>query len=185
MPRLVLLTDDHRLPDPLPLLPRLPRGSWVILRHADANSRASWARPLARACRRHGLTPLVAGDFALAVVLHCGLHLSEAMARRAPPKVRLWRRRGGGPLTAATHGYGALARAARIQSDAALLSPVFPTASHPGAPTLGPLRFRQWALRAALPVFALGGVTARTIGRLSGSNAVGVATVGGLGTPQP
>ena len=59
-----------------------------------------------------------------------------------------------------------------------ILSPVFPTDSHPGAPTLGPLRFAAWARRAPLPVYALGGVNAVTARRLAASNAAGLAGIG-------
>ena len=48
-----------------------------------------------------------------------------------------------------------------------LISPVFPTRSHPGAPVLGPVRFRLLAARSQVPVIALGGMTlhrARTLG---------------------
>jgi thiamine-phosphate pyrophosphorylase len=54
-----------------------------------------------------------------------------------------------------------LGLAARLGADAALLSPVFATRSHPGGATLGPVRFRLLARQAALPVIALGGMDAR------------------------
>jgi thiamine-phosphate pyrophosphorylase len=73
--------------------------------------------------------------------------------------------------------------AARAGADAVLLSPVFPTESHPGARALGSLLFARWARRSPLPVYALGGISAVTIGRITGSGAVGVATVGGLREP--
>ncbi len=47
-----------------------------------------------------------------------------------------------------------------------LLSPVFPTRSHPDARTLGPTRFRLLARRANMPVIALGGMDQRGADRL-------------------
>ncbi|MFY9342812.1 MAG: thiamine phosphate synthase, partial [Planctomycetota bacterium] len=47
--------------------------------------------------------------------------------------------------------------------DFALLSPVWPTASKPGAPHLGPLRAAQFTAQARLPVVWLGGVSALTL----------------------
>ena len=73
--------------------------------------------------------------------------------------------------------------AARAGIDAVLLSPVFPTESHPGARVMGPLLFARWASRSPLPVYALGGISAATIGRIAGCGVVGVATVGGLREP--
>ncbi|GGD60223.1 thiamine phosphate synthase [Erythrobacter arachoides] len=63
-------------------------------------------------------------------------------------------------LTVATaHDMRELAQANRVGADAVMLSPVFPTRSHPGAAVLGPLRFRTMASRATMPVIALGGMT--------------------------
>ena len=52
------------------------------------------------------------------------------------------------------------------RADALVLSPVFPTRSHPGGKVLGPLRFRLLAARTRLPVIALGGMDARRASRL-------------------
>lgn len=180
LPRLVLLTDRNRLPDPMPVAARLPAGSWVILRHYEAAERIILGRRLACLCRTRHLELLVAGDFSLAVALGAGLHLPEALARRASPRVRLWHRRRRKRLTAAAHSRLALVRARRLGADAALLSPVFPTASHPGAPCLGAEKLRRWARHSPLPVYALGGVTAANVRKLAGSRIAGIATVSGL-----
>lgn len=166
-PRLAV-TDAARTPDPAAMAERLPPGTVVLFRHYDAPDRRALGARLARVCRRRRLYLLVAGDARLAAALGAdGLHLPEYLARRGPPPVaRLWLRRRGAVLTAACHSPAALARAAALGADLALLSPVFPTRSHPGAATLGPVRFALWAGRAGLPVAALGGVTAATARRL-------------------
>lgn len=178
VPSLILLTDDVRLNDPLPLIRTLPPGSWVILRHYGAENRTCLAEELAKVCKAKRLIFSVAGDYNLALCLKAGLHLPQGMAAVASPKIRIYGRRA--PLTAASHDRKALRRAAEIGCWATLLSPVFPTQSHPGAPTLGPLRFRKLTRACPIPVFALGGVTAQTIHYLSGSKAAGIATVSGL-----
>lgn len=180
-----LLTDRTRLPDPLPLLDLLPVGGLVILRHYGAPERADLACRLARQCRARRLGLLVAGDLAMAVALGAGLHLAEARAREANARIRLWHRRTGRVLSVAAHSRPALARAARIGADLALLSPVFVTASHPEARPLGALRFRLLARGARLPVWALGGVNSFTVRALRASRAAGIATVGGLLAPSP
>jgi thiamine-phosphate pyrophosphorylase len=180
LPALVLVTDDIRLADPLAALAHLPTGSWVILRHYAAENRSALGHRLARACRAQRLTLLVAGDLDLAVALGAGLHLPEGVARGPLARIRLWRRKKGALLTCAAHTRPALRRAAAIHATAAFLSPVFPTLSHPGAKTLGPQTFRRLVRGADLPVYALGGVTSATIGRLAGSGAVGIAGIGGL-----
>lgn len=180
MPSLVLVTDDRRLPDPAPAMARLPPGSGVLLRHYDAADRVALARRLAALARRKRLCLLVAGaDWRLAAAVGAaGVHLPEGVARSlADPGLRLWIRRGH-VLSVACHDRAALARAAKLGADAALLSPVFATASHPGAATLGAGRFALWARAARLPVLALGGVNTRTSRALR--FAAGVAAISGL-----
>ena len=179
LPPLILMTDDERLADPEPVIAALPRGSAVIVRHYRAPGRAALARRLRRLCRARGVLLLIAGDARLAVAVGAdGVHLPEAMVRAAPQRWRLWCP--GRLVTAAAHSPAALFLAARAGADAALLSPVFPTASHPQAASLGPLRFARWCRRAPLPVFALGGVGAHTARRLAGCGAVGIAGIGGF-----
>ena len=183
LPSLILMTDSRRLAEPEPVVSRLPRGSAVILRHYDDPERAALAYRLSVLCRRIGIRLLIAGDGRLATAVSAGgLHLPEALIAHAPRTWRLWRRPGW-LVTAAAHSPAAMMGAARAGIDAVLLSPVFPTESHPGARVLGPLLFARWASRSPLPVYALGGVSAATIGRITGSAAVGVATVGGLREP--
>ena len=139
LPALVLMTDDARLADPLPAACALPPGSAVILRHYGAAERASLARRLAAVARRRGLVLLVGEDPALArrVGAH-GVHLPERAIGRAGA-VR-WQR--DWLITAAAHSPAALRLAAAAGADAALLSPVFATASHPHVtrPRPAPLR---------------------------------------------
>jgi thiamine-phosphate pyrophosphorylase len=178
-PRLILVTDVTRQGDLVRLAGRLPAGSLVLLRDYDHTERNSLARRLADLCRARRLRLLIGADFRLAVALGAGLHLPEGLARSVPAKIRLWHRHPASWLTCAAHDRRGLVRAKTQRADAALLSPVFPTASHPGGTSLGPLRFRALARRTSLPLYALGGVTAATILRLKGSQAMGIAAIGG------
>lgn len=179
-PRLLLVTDPHRLPDPVAVAERLPPGAAIVLRHYDDPRRAALAARLAAVARRRRLVLMVAGDWRLAArVGAAGLHLPEFQARTAVLAPLLgWCRRRGRRVAVACHGPAALARAARLKADWAVLSPVFPTASHPGATGIGAVRFALWASRARLPVVALGGVTAERAKRLR--HACGLAAIGGL-----
>ncbi len=172
------MTDPARLPDPAPAVAQLPQGSGVILRHRDPRARARLARALAPLCRRRGVLLLIAGDPRLAAKLGAdGVHFPESQAARAGA----WRRRQPRWLiTTAAHGGRALQKAAWAGAHAALLSPVFATASHPGARALGPVRFARLVHRSPLPVYALGGVTAENAPRLKASGAVGIAGISGL-----
>ena len=177
LPALLLMTDEARLADPLPAANALPAGSGIILRHYDAPERAALARRLAAIARRRGLVLLVGEDPALArhIGAH-GVHLPERAIGRAGT-VR-WRR--DWLITAAAHSPAALRSAASAGADAALLSPVFATASHPDVRALGLQRFAALAHASPLPVYALGGIDSARARLLQGSGAVGIAGIGGL-----
>ncbi len=182
VPRLWLLSDARRLPDPRAAAARLPRGSAVLARDLAP----ALAPDLARLARRRGLRLLVAGDGRLALALGAGLHLAERRPARGLLAFLAARRQGGVArgtlLSVAAHGVAGLARARRLRADAVLLSPAFATASHPGAPGLGPLRWAALAARASrgVAVVALGGVAPGTAARLPRGRLAGLAAIGGL-----
>jgi len=181
-PPLILVTDERRLPDPLAAAARLPPGSGVLLRHYGDPDRLARAAALAALCRRRRLCLLVAGDWRLAARLGAaGLHLPEGLARHGVLAGALgWRRRCHALLTVAAHSPRALGRAAELGADAALVSPIFPSRSHPGAPVVGPVRLGLWRRLARQPLIALGGVSAATARRLPRGAVAGLAAIDGL-----
>jgi thiamine-phosphate pyrophosphorylase len=179
LPVVILMSDPTRLPDPRAAAQRLAAGSAVLLRHDDAESRRALVRMMAPVCRARGLLLIVSDDIALAETFGAdGLHLPERRAAIADALVirRRWR----GLLTCAAHSGRALRRAKLIGADAALLSPIFATASHPGQDPLNVMRSLTLIRSAALPVYALGGIDAANAGRLASSNLVGLAGISGL-----
>ena len=179
-PGFIFMTDEERLADPVAVVATLPRGSAVILRHYGAPGRKELAIRLLAASKRRGIPILVAADARLAAEIGAdGLHLPEAMAARGPSVWSKWRKPGW-LVTAAAHSPAALHRAKAAGADAALLSPVFPTESHPDGAALGALRFAAWCRKSPLPVYALGGVSAANVRRLKGCGARGVAGISGF-----
>lgn len=165
----MLFTDD-RDADWAGAARALPRGSLVVVRAREARARAQVAESL------KAIAPLlIAGDGALAArVGAAGIHLPQARAREA----MAWRvRRPDWIITAAAHSLRALMGLREV--DAVFLSPIFPTASHPGARCLSPVRAGFIAAAATVPVYALGGVTARNAMRLPVSFS-GVAGIEGF-----
>lgn len=73
----------------------------------------------------------------------------------------LYPRRSGLLRIATAHNMREIGQANRFDADAIMLSPVFPTRSHPGAPILGVSRFLMMAKYGSVPVIALGGMDAR------------------------
>ena len=180
LPRLILMTDPRRTPDPVAAAANLPRGAIVILRHYGDRRRWELARALVRFGRPRGIRIVIAGDPRLALRVGAdGVHLPEFMARRGFPSWALWRRPGW-IVTAAAHSWAAVVRAKRAFADAVLLSPVFPTESRPDAPLLGPIAFARLSRRSPLPVYALGGITPARARRLAGCRAAGIAGIRGL-----
>ena len=176
LPPLVLMTDDERLPDPLGAARALPRGSMVIVRARQPEHRKRLASAMMTIAHRRGLFVLIADDAALALACGAdGVHLPEARLGEAA-NLRARHRL---IITAAAHSLSALRKTAWL--DAVLLSPVFPTASHPGRSSLTPVRAALIARAARVPVYALGGVGAANAGRLSGFS--GIAAIGGLAVP--
>ena len=159
LPRLWLLSDERNDAVLESALAKLPRGSGFIFRHYHLPPRERRARfeALARLARAYGHLIVLAGHAAGARNWRAdGVYAAPRRLRPAGDLLRL----------ATAHSLRELGAARRAGADAVLLSPVFPTRSHPGSATLGPVRFRLLAAQAAVPVIALGGMTARTARRL-------------------
>lgn len=141
----------------------LPRGGVLIYRHFGQPDLTLLENAL-RIARRRGVLVLIGADWRLAARVRAdGVHLPERQAWMA---ARLRRRRPDWLVTAAAHSPKALRRA--DGAHAALLSPVFPTASASGGTPIGMRRAAGWARAASVPVIALGGVTAARAARLTG-----------------
>jgi thiamine-phosphate pyrophosphorylase len=146
LPPLWLFTDRARLGDPALAIRRLPVGlAGVVLRGADAAE----ARRIAALCRRRRLALSIAAEGA-----GVGLHL-RAGRRVAGPRPAF--------VTSSAHDAAELRRALRAGADVIFLSPVFATASHPGAPGLGIYRWAALAQRCPAKIGALGGISARRL----------------------
>lgn len=83
-------------------------------------------------------------------------------------------------LIASCHNEEQLQRAGQIGVDAAVLSPVQPTASHPGARPLGWAQFAAWVDPCCFPVYALGGMKAADIATAQRHGGQGVAAIRAL-----
>lgn len=152
----LLLVSDRRNDAVLErALARLPKDSGLVFRHYHLapEDRVRCFRAL----RRPAIVMIWSGTAREA--RRAGAHGAYGDPRRLARGPHLLR-------FATAHSLREIGRANRHRADAILLSPVFPTRSHPGAVTLGPVRFRLLAARSRVPVFALGGMTARTAHRL-------------------
>ncbi len=103
---------------------------------------------------KHGARVLLNGDVALAQEVGAdGVQLTSAQlaALQERPTVDC--------CAASCHSAEELRRAEALGCDFALLSPVLPTKSHPGAPSMGWEKFAAMVAGSTIPVYALGGLT--------------------------
>jgi 8-oxo-dGTP diphosphatase len=136
---------------------------------------AQFARRVIARARQYGAAVLVNGDEMLARKTGAdGVHSTGAQLRRltARPATRLW--------AASCHNAEELARAATLGADFVVLSPVLPTASHPGEPGMGWARFAELTRGCPLPVYALGGMQSGLLDTARGHGAHGMALLGGI-----
>ena len=165
LPYLWLMTDERMGEKLWDALARLPRGSGVIFRHYRTHDRRALFERVRAIARRRGLVLLLAGSPREAAAWRAdGVHGRSPHRRMPRPLLR----------TAPAHDARQVAAA---RANAVLISPVFPTRSHPDARTLGPVRFATLARKSSAPVLALGGVNARAYRRLAQLGAYGWAGI--------
>lgn len=136
---------------------------------------AAFAAEVVRRAHAHGARVLVNGDAKLADRVGAdGVHLPSAqlMALAKAPTATLW--------AASCHNREELLQAARLGAAFAVLSPVLPTASHPGAPTLGWEEFAALCRDLPMPVYALGGMRGELLETAQRHNAHGIALLRGI-----
>ncbi len=111
------------------------------------------AEQLLTLTQAEGARVLLNGDAALARRLGCaGVHWTSATLHKQSARTN-------GMLCAAScHDAAELARAADLRLDFAVLGPVAPTPSHPGAAPLGWARVATLLQATSLPVYAVGGL---------------------------
>jgi thiamine-phosphate pyrophosphorylase len=150
LPQIWLLSDARNDAVLEQALRRLPRGSGFVFRHYHLPKAERRARfmALARIARARRIQVILSGS---------------------PAEARRW----GADGSYGAHGDATLATAHSLRelrrftrAEAILLSPVFPTRSHPGGQVLGPLRFRLLAAHSPAPVIALGGMNPSAANRL-------------------
>lgn len=146
-----LLTDERMGAALWDALAALPRGSGVVFRHGATPERER-AVLLTRIKR---------------LARRRGLCLVEPGGTRFP-RLR------------PAHSLREAIAARRAGADAMLVSPVFPTRTHPGARALGPLRASRIARAVNVPAIALGGMTQRRFARLKRMGFAGWAAIDGL-----
>lgn len=140
--------------------------------------RAALARELVRRCRAHGARVLVNSDAALARSVDAdGVHLSAAELASATTRPAF------GWVGASCHSRAELERAAQLGVDLAVVGPVNPTPTHPGATGIGWSAFSAMIEGLAMPIYAIGGLSAGDLPIAWTHGAHGVAMIRGSWAP--
>ncbi|KQR83605.1 thiamine phosphate synthase [Sphingomonas sp. Leaf343] len=159
IPPIRWLMTDERLGDGLwRALRRLPPGSGVVFRHHGmpvAARRALFAQ-VRRVTRARRLMLIVAGSKMAGALRHG---------------------RAAGAYSWPVHDRTEALAARRAGAKMVMVSPVFPTRSHPGAGALGPAGAARIGRLADAPVIALGGMTERRWRRIARLGFAGWAAI--------
>lgn len=182
LPQLYLITPDCGPSESYfgTLEKALARGIRLVQVRAPSLPQAEFkrlAKEVIRRCRDHDAAVLINGAPELALELGAdGVHLNgrrlQALEQRPLP-ARFW-------CAASCHDAMQLRQACVLGLDFAVLSPVQPTASHPGASPLGWQRFQELVWDLPLPVYALGGLGPNDLPRALAARAQGVAAIRAL-----
>ncbi len=185
LPSLIFITDNETQPYPESVIEKMPSGSMVILRDYDLESRRELGQALKYICEKRGIKFVVAGDLTLSLMVKAdGIHIPEhalhkvSSIREEYPDYF---------ITASVHNEAAIKHALEGDVDALLLSPIFPTKSHPETfkdinLTIGLNALKIICSKYEVPIYALGGITIETAPDLSNSGVTGIAAIRGLET---
>lgn len=142
----------------------------------DRSQLENFALAVIGLCHDFGARVMINGDIELARSTGAaGVHLQTAqyLGRTQPPVTGLmW--------SASTHNRDELLQAAGLGAGFAVLSPVLPTRSHPGAPTLGWDGFASACAGTPIPVYALGGMRTDMLDTARAHHAHGIALLSGI-----
>ena len=162
----------------LPRLEAALQGGLRLIQVRDKSlpedARLALAREVVRRAHAHDARVLVNGSAELARAAGAdGVHLDAAALANLQQRPEMeW-------VGASCHDDDELARAAALGADFAMLSPVLPTQTHPGAPTLGWETFSRLAAASPIPVYGLGGLNRDDVDLAISHGAHGVALLRG------
>ena len=161
---LLLMSDQYRFPRAMENIAAMPatlaKEVGVIFRDYEVPNREALGQEWRRITKRQGMPLILAGDAALAKRLQAdGLHLPQWQHHQAKEMRASWPAH---VLTASCHSEDELAMLDAVGFDALLISPVFPSTSHPGAKAFTADRLAKIIAAAATPIIGLGGINQHT-----------------------
>ncbi len=189
-PSLTLITDSRRYPEEMfldTLHVALKCGvDAVLLREKGMSS----AKLLAFASRLREVT----STYNAALYIHTQADVARAVGAEGVhvsagdiinmPAIEGWLNNPEKTVSASCHSLEEMRLAEEHGADFLFLSPLFPTASHPGAAHLGASRFLDMASQCRLPVIALGGIDGDNCRELRGRRMAVISAILGANDPS-
>ena len=180
LPKIIIIFNEDDFDEKKFLNLKIPKESAFLLRSYKAKGRKKIAKRLLKFCRMKKLKLLIASDIRLAEDINAhGVHFPEYMIKKKNKInwvfVKNIKLRKNWIITTAVHSLQAIKNAEFFDIDAALLSPVFSSKSHPNKKNLGINKFSKIVKKTKLPIYALGGINIKNIKSLLRTDIIGYA----------
>ena len=175
----VFMTDPQRVLDPVAVAHSLPEGAAIIYRHFGRQGYTKQAETLRQITFENGQQFLIGHDPELAIDVGAdGVHFRRDARLQAP---LFWRQKCPDWIITMAGLKGPQKYIGDLSVlDGLFLSSIFYSKSPSAGDPIGTHILSEMCKQLEVPVFALGGVNARTTAKLVGTGAAGLAGIGGL-----
>ena len=180
LPKVIIIFDDELFNKKKMLKLKIPKKSAFLLRSYQTKKRKKIAKQLLKFCKMKKIKLLIGSDIKLAKDINAhGVHFPEYMIKKK--NIINWvivkniKLRKNWIITTAVHSLQGIKNAEFFDIDAALLSPVFSSKSHPNKKYLGINKLSKIVKKTKLPIYALGGINIKNIKSLLRTDIIGYA----------
>ena len=185
LPKIIMIFDDEVFDKKKFLNLKIPKESAFLLRSYKAKERKKIAKQLLKFCKVKKLKLLIASDIKLAEEINAnGVHFPEYMIKKRNKInwviIKNIKSKKNWIITTAAHNLQTLKKVENFDIDAVLLSPVFPSKSHPNSKNLGINKFVKIIKKTKLPIYALGGINIKNVKSLVETDIIGYAFQRGI-----
>ena len=179
LPKVIIIFDDELFNKKKLLKLKIPKKSAFLLRSYQTKKRKKIAKQLLKFCKMKKIKLLIGSDIKLAKDINAhGVHFPEYMIKENKINwigIKNIKYRKKWIITTAAHSIRSLKKVEGLDIDAALLSPVFISKSHPNNKCLGLNKFSKIVKKTKLPIYALGGINIKNVKSLIETDIIGYA----------
>ena len=179
LPKIIIVFDDKVFNEKKFSKLKIPKETAFLLRSYKIKERKKIAKQLLKFCKMKKIKLLIGSDIKLAEEINAdGIHFPEYMLNKniinkiAIKKIKSMKNK---IITSAAHSLKSIKKAECFGIDAALLSPIFPSKSHPKLKNLGLKKLNKILQKIELPIYALGGINLKNVKSLSKTGIIGYA----------